>query len=710
MITLDSDINFLPGIPTVYRKKLKNLEINKVRDLLFYFPTRYQDFSKLIEIKNIPANQDVSIRGQILEIKNNFIRRYKITSALISDETGNIKATWFGQTYLSKILKKGDWVILAGKTVQTKSGIHLSNPIYEKIDPQEFDSNHLNLMHTGRIIPIYSQSQKLSSRWIRKIISGILNEISDINEYLPENIIKEHNLLDLKTALSQVHFPDSMEKAKLAQQRFAFDELLVLELLVIKEKIKNSAQDSIAFPIKLEAVQSFVKSLPFPLTDDQKKAVWRILKDMESPSPMSRLLEGDVGSGKTVVAAIACLNVIKNGYQAAFMAPTEILAIQHFKTLSKIFAGFNINVGLLTGKQDKFMSKKLKGQPIEISKKKLIEKTEEGEINILVGTHALIKGKVKFKDLGILIIDEQHRFGVAQRASLIKERKQKKTYVPHLLSMTATPIPRSLALTVYGDLDLTIIKQMPEGRKKIITQIITEEKRQNTYDFIADEIKSGRQAFVICPRIQENKDQKEKKNSSWEDVKSATKVFCHLQEKIFPNLKIALLHGKMPIKEKDKTMQNFKDKKYDILVSTSVVEVGVDVPNATVMMIEGAERFGLAQLHQFRGRVGRSQYQSYCFLFLSDGSSSNERSLALVKSETGFAVAQKDLEIRGPGEIFGTKQSGIPDIVMSALKDIELVEKTRQIAKEILISDQHLKKYPELSKRLNSFKEKVHLE
>lgn len=710
MITLDSDLSFLPGIPKIYRTKLKSLKIQTVRDLLFYFPTRYQDFSKLIEIKNVIVGQEVSIRGQVLEIKTNFIKRFKITYAIVSDETGSIKASWFGQPYLAKILKKRDWIILAGKVVQSKSGTYLSNPIYEKIDQQEFDGDNLNLTHTGRIIPIYSSSQKLSSRWIRKTIKGLLNEITDIKEYLPPDLIAEYNLLDLKTAIEQVHFPDNQKNADLARQRFAFDELLILELTVLKEKIKNSQQDSVAFPIKLEVIQAFIKTLPFGLTDDQKKAVWRILKDMETPSPMSRLLEGDVGSGKTVVAAIAGLNVIKNDYQVAFMAPTEILAIQHFKTLSKIFAGFNINVGLLTGKQDKYMSKKLKGQPIEISKAKLIEKTENGDINILVGTHSLIKGKVKFKDLGLLVIDEQHRFGVEQRGNLIKENRKKKKYVPHLLSMTATPIPRSLALTVYGDLDLTLIKTMPKGRKQIITQVVPEDKRQNTYDFIADEIKVGRQAFVICPKIQEKEDDEQAEKSTWDDVKSATQTWEHLQKNIFPNLKIALLHGKMTTKEKDKTMQDFKDKKYHILVSTSVVEVGVDVPNATVMMIEGAERFGLAQLHQFRGRVGRSEYQSYCFLFTSNGSITNQRTKALEKSPTGFEVSQKDLEIRGPGEIFGTKQSGVPDIIMSALKDIALVEKTRQIAKDILLSDVNLKKYPALAQRLVHFKERTHLE
>lgn len=710
MITLDSDLSFLPAIPKIYKTKLKNLKIQTVRDLLFYFPTRYQDFSKLIEIKDVIAGQEVSLRGQVLEIKTNFIKRFKITYAIISDETGSIKASWFGQPYLAKILKKGDWVILAGKVVQSKSGTYLSNPIYEKIDQQEFDGDNLNLTHTGRIIPIYSSSQKLSSRWIRKTVKALLNEVVDIKEYLPSNLIAEYNLLDLKTALEQVHFPDNQKNADLAKQRFAFDELLILELSILKEKIKNSQQESIAFPIKLEVIQAFIKTLPFGLTDDQKKAIWRILKDMETPSPMSRLLEGDVGSGKTVVAAIAGLNVIKNDYQVAFMAPTEILAIQHFKTLSKIFAGFNINVGLLTGKQDKFMSKKLKGQPIEISRKKLIEKTEEGDINILVGTHVLIKGKVKFKDLGLLVIDEQHRFGVEQRGNLIKENRKKKKYVPHLLSMTATPIPRSLALTVYGDLDLTLIKQMPKGRKTIITQVVPEEKRQITYDFIADEIKAGRQAFVICPKVAEKEEDDTKEASTWDDVKSATQTWRHLQEQIFPKLKIALLHGKMTSKDKEKTMQNFKDKKYNILVSTSVVEVGVDVPNATVMMIEGAERFGLAQLHQFRGRVGRDEYQSYCFLFTSDGNITNQRARALEKSATGFEVSQKDLEIRGPGEIFGTKQSGVPDIIMSALKDIALVEKTRQIAKDILLNDVRLKNYPELAKRIESFKEKTHLE
>ncbi|HNY98012.1 MAG TPA: ATP-dependent DNA helicase RecG, partial [Candidatus Pacearchaeota archaeon] len=503
--------------------------------------------------------------------------------------------------------------------------------------------------------------------------------------------------------------PDSLQKAEEAKRRFTYEELFLLELSVLREKTRIADHPAISLPIKLEAMQRFVQSLPFTLTDDQKKTVWRILKDMEKPRPMSRLLQGDVGSGKTAVAAIASLNAIKNGYQVVFMAPTEILASQHFKTISKIFEGFNANVGFLTGKHDEFISKKLKGQPIEISRRKLLAQIEKGDINIVVGTHALIQKTVKFDKLALVIIDEQHRFGVEQRAKLTKQKPP--ILIPHFLSMTATPIPRSLALTIYGDLDISVIKQLPKGRKPIITETISEDKRQETYDFIKKEIKKGRQAYVICPRIEESEKDEGEAPSPWDEVKSVTAEYHRLQSQIFPTLSIGLLHGKMSTKEKDRTMDNFKYGKIDILVSTSVVEVGVDVPNATVIVIEGAERFGLAQLHQFRGRVGRSEYQSYCFLFTnSTTSKSRERAEAMVDFSSGFDISRKDLEIRGPGDLVGLKQSGLPDLVMSSLTDISRIERIRETAIELLSRDPELKKIPQLNVRLKHFVENLHLE
>jgi len=713
MLTLDTPLENLTFVSKPYLGKLKKIGIKTINDILFYFPLRYQDFSNVVEIAKVQANTNVSIQGKILQIKATYLGRFKMAEAIVEDHTGSLRVTWFGQTYITNILKAGDFVSFAGKVVYGKKGYYLSNPIFEKIESDDFDQ--AELVHTGRIVPMYPQNQKVSSKWIRKAVKILLTQIKvQIAEPLPASLLKENGLLEINQAIWQMHFPSSMEEAIRAQTRFSFEQLFLLELFVLKEKLRLAQHKAQAMPIKLEVMQAFVNSLPFKLTDDQKKAVWRILKDLEKDRPMSRLLEGDVGSGKTAVAAVAALNVIKNGCQVAFMAPTEILAKQHFKTIALIYSGFNVNVGFLTGKEDKFISKKLRGQPIEISKKRLLEQTLKGEINILVGTHALIQGKVEFDKLGLVVIDEQHRFGVEQRANLVKQAKGKA--IPHLLSMTATPIPRSLALTIYGDLDLTIIKQMPSGRKKIITQIVKEDQRKETYEFVRDQIKQGRQAFVICPRIQEkeveeSEQEADVKKSAWADVKTVTKEFEYLQKEIFPDLNITMLHGKMTPREKEKVMKDFKNEKADILVSTSVVEVGIDVPNASVMMIEGAERFGLAQLHQFRGRVGRSEYQSYCFLLSSPGSEGNlQRSKALVEADDGFAVAKKDLEIRGPGELTGGKQSGLPDIIMSSLQNLELVEKVRQSALDILEGDPSLKKQPLLAAQLKRFKDNVHLE
>ena len=432
---------------------------------------------------------------------------------------------------------------------------------------------------------------------------------------------------------------------------------------------------------------------------------------------MNRLLEGDVGSGKTVVAALAGLNAVKSGYQVAFMAPTEVLAKQHFKTVHEILKDFKVDIGLLTGKEDRFYSKKLDNDFIEISRRKLLEKVEDGKIDILIGTHALIQGKVRFGNLALVIVDEQHRFGVEQRAKLVKAKNS--LIIPHLLSMTATPIPRTLALTIYGDLDLSLIDELPKGRKKIITRVIAPKEREKTYEFIKKEVKKGRQVFVICPRIETP--EKEKENSTWGDVKAVKEEYKKLSEKVFKNLKVGMLHGKMGSRDKERIMKDFKRKKINILVSTSVIEVGIDIPEATIMMIEGAERFGLAQLYQFRGRVGGSSRQSYCFLLTGSEKSSStqediqasgktrQRLKALIDCKRGFELAEEDLKIRGPGDFMGTRQWGIPDIAMESLKDIRLVEKTRSIAKELLERDPTLREYPFLLQKVKSFQEKINL-
>jgi len=696
---LSTPIKKLPHIGLAYQKRLKKLGIKNVRDLLFHFPHRYENFSKIIPISEVKLNETCCIKGKILEIENTrtWKRRMILTQAVVGDKSGAIKVVWFNQPYLINALKAGNSVCLAGKVSLEKgkrTGLYLSNPAYEKINGE------IDLIHTGRLVPVYPETEGLSSKWLRYILQPLLIEVKNkIKDPLPEKVRENHRLLFLKKAIWQIHFPDSLNLAREAKKRFSFEDLFYLSLSVLKERVKLAKEKARACPLNLKLVKNFVESLPFQLTAAQKESAWQILKDLARPQPMNRLLEGDVGSGKTVVGVMAALNVIKAGYQVALMAPTEILAKQHFQNITTFLKKFNLKIGLLTGKEDKLNQKK-------ISRKNLLEKIKKGEIDFLIGTHALIQERVKFKKLALIILDEQHRFGVEQRAKL----SQQKEFIPHLLSMTATPIPRTLSLTLYGDLDLSLIKELPKGRKKIITKVVSPNKRRAAYDFIRKQVKIGRQIFVICPRI-EPSEAKNKKTVTWAEVKAVKEEYEKLSKIIFPDLKVNYLHGKMKAEEKEKIMKKFKDKKIDILISTSVVEVGIDIPSATVMMIEGAERFGLAQLHQFRGRVGRSEHQSFCFLFTdSPAKKTHQRLKALISSENGFELSEKDLEIRGPGDFSGARQWGIPDLAMASLKDIFLVQSSKQAAKETLKEDPELKKYPLLRKRLEEFRERIHLE
>ena len=725
-MNLTTPIEELRGVGPVYRGRLKRLGIGQVKDLLYYFPHRYEDFSNIVPIAKAKVNENYCLRGKVLDITSarTFRKRMSITEALLGDDTGAIKIVWFNQPYLINTLKKGEGICVVGKIMSDEHGFYLSNPIYEKMGDED-------LTHTGRIVPIYNETSGLSSRWLRQVMKYLLATVAqELEEPIPEQLLKEHRLMPIKKAIWQVHFPDSLALAEKARERFSFEELFLMSVWILMERKKLDQKKAFAMPLNVPLMQRFTGKLPFKLTDGQKKASWQILKDLERPSPMSRLLEGDVGSGKTVVATMAALNAFKAGYQTVFMAPTEILAKQHFKTVSKLLEGFKMDIGLLTGKEDKFTSKNLKNDFIEISREKLMEKAINNKIHVLIGTHALIQDKVKFGNLGLVILDEQHRFGVEQRAKLTRQ-----TTIPHLLSMTATPIPRTLALTLYGDLDLSLIPELPAGRKKIITKVVPPAERNKTYSFIRKEIKKGRQAFVICPRIESKKPESKRSDlsqigkevgpqSAWTtDVKAVKEEYEKLSKKVFPDLKVGMLHGKLGLKEKERIMRDFsrpgrgssiksgRYKKIDILVSTSVVEVGVDIPNATVMMIEGADRFGLAQLHQFRGRVGRSNWQSYCFLF-SDSPSrkTHQRLKALITCENGFDLAEKDLEIRGPGDFSGLRQWGMPDLAMASLNNLPLIEKTREAAKKILGEDPNLKKYPALREKLKSFHQRIHLE
>lgn len=716
-LNLSTPVTKLPNIGPIYQKRLKKLGVKTIQDLLYHFPHRYEDFSNIIPISEIKLNEICCIKGKILEIGNTrtWKKRMILTEAIVKDKSGAIKIIWFNQPFLTKVLKPGNNLCLAGKISFGDKGLYLSNPAYEKISQDKI------LIHTGRIIPVYPETEGLSSKWLRFILKPLLIKLKKkIPDPLPEKIKNRYRLPSIGRAIWQIHFPDSLVLAEKAQKRFSFEELFFISLFVLWEKLKISKEKGISIPFNLRLIKKFVNSLPFKLTSAQKKSTWQILRDLEKPRPMNRLLEGDVGSGKTIVATIAALNVMKAGFQVAFMAPTEILAKQHFQEIRKLLRKFNLNIGLLTGKESKISSKKLKSETMKIPWKKLLEKLNKGEIDLLIGTHALIQEKIKFGKLALVVLDEQHRFGVEQRARLCQGSIGQAKLIPHLLSMTATPIPRTLALTIYGDLDLSLIDELPKGRKKIITKVIPPDNRRDAYDFIRSEVKKGRQVFVICPRIEPAKISQEnlggkinpkKEISGWAEVKAVKEEYKKLSKIVFPDLKVGMLYGKMTTKEKEKIMKRFFNKKIDILVSTSVIEVGIDIPNATVMMIEGTERFGLAQLHQFRGRVGRSKYQSFCFLFTdSPAKKTHQRLKALISSEDGFDLAEKDLKIRGPGDFFGQRQWGIPDLAMSALKDISLVEKTRTAAKEILRQDPELKKYPLLKQRVERFRKRIHLE
>ena len=693
MLSLSSKIENIRKVGPAYLKKLHRLNIKTIQDLFFHFPHRYDDFSKTVLISQLKQGQIATIQAKISEIKNTrlFHKKMVLTEALVKDKSGTIKIIWFNQPYLIDTLKKGKIANFSGKLTFAKKTLSLSNPVYEMV------SIKTDTTHTGRIIPIYPETAGLSSRYLRYLIKPILYLTDKIPDFLPQQIKQEFNLFNLNQAIKQIHFPDNPVSTQKARQRLAFNEFFLIQLSTLKQKQKLAQEKASNIPFDQKLIKTFVKNLPFKLTDDQRITAWEILQDINQDKPMNRLLNGDVGSGKTIIAIISALETAKAGFQTALMAPTEILAKQHFETFNQFLKKSNLKIALLTSSEARLNKKTTSAQ--------LKKKIAQGEADIIIGTHSLIQKGLSFKNLALTIIDEQHRFGVAQRAAL-----QKRVYqiedglptIPHLLSMTATPIPRTLALTLYGDLDISLIKNMPQGRKKIITKIITPNNRQKTYDFIRNQIKQKKQAFVICPLI----DESEKEIMT--EVKSVTQEYEKLSKKIFPQLKIAMLHGKLKPKEKENIMKEFQKGKTNILISTSVVEVGVDIPNATVMMIEGADRFGLAQLHQFRGRIGRGKDQSYCFLFTdSSTQKTNQRLKAITISQDGFELAEKDLKIRGAGDFLGTRQWGLPDLTMASLNDIDLIKQTRQAASMVL--EKNLIN-PVLKEKLKNFQKNIHME
>ena len=682
MLTLSSKIESISKVGPAYLKKLNKLNIKTIEDLFFHFPHRYEDFSKQTLISELKEGEKATIQAEIVEIKNTrlFHRRMVLTEALVKDNTGTIKITWFNQPYLTETLKKGKIVNFSGKLSFYKKTLCLSNPIYELAKEET--------THTGRLIPIYHETEGISSRYLRFLIKPLLSLTKQINDFLPAQIKNRFSLMDLPEAVRQIHFPENLLLVKKARERLAFNELFLIQLVSLQQKQKLNEEKSIKLPFNKKLIKPFVENLPFKLTDHQKIATWEIFQDIAKDNPMNRLLNGDVGSGKTIVAIMTALVVAKQKYQTAIMAPTEILANQHFQTFKEMLRKSDVKICLLTRNN---------------KDAKLKKKIAEGKIDIIIGTHAIIQKDLSFKNLALAIIDEQHRFGVAQRAALQKKICQIDdglSTIPHLLSMTATPIPRTLALTIYGDLDISLIKEMPKGRQKIITEIVSSKNRDKTYNFIKKQIKQKRQVFVICPLIEES--------NKLTEIKSVTQEYEKLSKKIFPEFKLAMLHGKLKPKEKEKIMDEFKKAKTDILISTSVVEVGVDIPNATVMIIEGSDRFGLAQLHQFRGRIGRGKIQSYCFLFTdSNAKKTHQRLKAMLTAKDGFELAEKDLKIRGAGDFIGTRQWGLPDLAMASLNNLELIKKTRQAAR-IVLKNNLINKNLEL--KLKNINKDVHLE
>jgi ATP-dependent DNA helicase RecG len=610
----------------------------------------------------------------------------KMTEALLSDGEHRIKAVWFNQPYIAKNLKVGDRIVVSGKVSDSGYGLQLSNPSYEKGMLLEEESKE-------GLVPVYHLAGRLTQKQVRHLTKIACTALSQIEDWLPESIRKEEGLIGLQQALAWIHYPENEDQLKQARSRLQFDELFITMLQ--SAQIKQLSKSHTAFPqiFNEDAIVALVQGLPFELTADQKKAAWGIFQDLQKDTPMNRLLEGDVGSGKTIVACMAAYHTSINDQQTVVMTPTSILATQQYAKFIELLSAYGVTVALLTAG-----SQSINGE--KATKQEVLDGLQSGEIQIVVGTHALISDGVFYNNLGLVVVDEQHRFGVEQRR-VLKERNLSKT-MPHFLSMTATPIPRSLALIIYGDLDVSIIKEKPAGRKEIISEVVMERDRAKKNTFIKKEIQNGRQVFVICPLIDP---------SDTLGVKSVTEEYERLTAKVFADVCVELLHGKLKPKEKERVMDDFSQGRIDVLVSTSVVEVGVDVPNATIMMIEGAERFGLAQLHQFRGRVGRGEHQSYCFFFPSGGvgQAAQERLHALEKTTDGFILAEYDLKVRGPGEVYGTRQTGLPELKIANIQDARLIATVKE-AVERFLEKNTMKEYPLLHRAVHESLDTLHLE
>jgi ATP-dependent DNA helicase RecG len=647
--------------------KLSKLGIFTYYDFLFHLPTRYEDYSIISKIALLQPGETATIVGTVLEIKNQYLRGRRVKTiqkASVTDGSGSIELLWFNQPFLTRSIKEGDKISASGKVEMSKKGLSLNSPDFEIIYNEQTEQ-----LHTGRLVPVYPETRGLTSKWLRRQIRNILLEAENaLSEYLPTEVIERNNLVDFKNALKNIHFPESFQSADEARRRLSFDELFLFQLAAKKRREEWRSQKKTS-PIQVESIQNqldtFIKKLPFDLTPSQLKALGEILSDISNEKPMNRLLQGDVGSGKTIVSAAAMYAAFLNGFQSVLLSPTEILANQHFQTLDKFLGPLGVKTQVLTR-----------------------SRKPAGEFDILVGTHAVLNENVKFKKLAFAVIDEQQRFGVTQR-TVIREKGDN----PHLLTMTATPIPRTVALTLYGDLDLSYLSEIPSNRKRIKTWLVPPEKRTAAYDWIRKQIKdTSSQAFIICPFIEESE--------SLQTVKAAKVEFEKLTKEIFPDLKLGILHGKLKSKEKESVLSDFRKGKYDILVATPVVEVGIDIPNATIILIEGAERFGLAQLHQLRGRVGRGEKQSYCLLFTDSETAQNSKRLKGMETlHSGSELSELDLKLRGHGNLFGTLQHGIPKLKAASFSDTELIQIAKKEADQIMPK---ISKFPDLEKMLDS--------
>ncbi len=677
-LSVDTPVDRLRGVDSKLAARFQRLDVSTVRDLLYLFPRRHLDYSNIAKISELVPDQLCTVVGTVWEannVKGGPAGRRTDTEAVISDETGSIRIRWFGQRYLARTLKPNSRVAIAGKVEVFRGQVTFDSPDHEILEHGQ------RPLHTGRLVPVYPLTEGLTGRTLRRIAWQALDEwLGGVEESLPQDLMSRANLLPIKDAIHQAHYPGDLEKWEEARRRLAFDELFTLQLAVLaRRKNRTNDVDGVPIPINREVFKGFFGSLPFSLTGAQRRCVREVLTDLKQGTPpMNRLLQGEVGSGKTVVALAGALAVASAGSQSAIMVPTEVLAEQHFQTVSRLLGGLAspvqedylvtvyleslarpVSVGLLTGSTRR------------AARRELVQMAADGSLDIVIGTQALIQSGVSLPNLALAIADEQHRFGVLQRGAL----RSRGDHTPHTLIMSATPIPRTLSLTLYGDLDISTIDELPAGRQEVATRWVSPERRAAAYGFMRKQVQEGRQGFVICPLVDE---------SEVIESKAATEEYDRLSKEVFPDLRVGLLHGRMPAKEKDAQMRRFRDGELDVLVSTAVVEVGIDVPNAAVMLIEGADRFGLAQLHQFRGRVGRGEHKSYCLL-LSDSPSVNarERLSALEQIHDGFRLAEVDLELRGPGDFFGTRQSGLPNLRMAHVSDRALLQLAREEASRL---------------------------